>query len=123
MNLDLLRLRCGLIAKSVAPRDTGNLRHSIRTELTQSGFRIIQEESIALYGYILNNGPEKPNSRVTTIYIDWWDEGVVNAVGAYISDFYNGQQTNLSSTYQQVAKTSMGTPARKKAFLRNIKRV
>jgi len=123
MNLNLLRLRSSLIAKSISPFDTGNLRHnSMKSIMTPKGFRIIQLGNIAFYGAILNAGPETPRSRVTKIHIGWWDRKVYGAIGKYINDYYNGKQTNLSSTYRAVAKGAIATPARGQQFLRSISR-
>jgi len=123
MNLNLLRLRSTLIAKSISPFDTGHLRHgSIKSIMTPRGFRIIQSGHIAVYGAILNAGPEKPNSRVTEKYIGWWDKKVYGAIDKYIKDYYNGKQTNLSSTYRAVAKGAIATPARGQQFIRSASR-
>jgi len=123
MNLNLLRLRSTLITKSISPFDTGHLRHgSIKSDMTTRGFRITQYGRIAVYGAILNAGPEKPNSRVTKVHIGWWDKKAMGAVAKYINDYYNGNQTNLSSTYRAVAKGAIATPARGQQFLRSASR-
>ena len=46
----------------------------------------------------------------------------MGAVGKYINDYYNGKQTNLSSTYRAVAKGAIATPARGQQFLRSASR-
>ena len=121
--MDLLRLRSSLIAKSVSPVDTGLLRNSITSVVTARGFRLTQWGTVALHGAILNAGPINPNSRVTKKYINWWNEGVYNAVSTYVNSVYNGEPANTSSTYQAVAKSAVNTPAKQDAILKNSKQV
>ena len=123
MNMDLLRLRSSLIAKSVSPYRSGLLRSSITSATTPRGFRLTQWGNVAVHGAILNAGPISPNSRVTKDYINWWNEGVYDAVSTYVNSVYNGEPSNTSSTYQAVAKTAVNTPAKQKAFLQNKKQV
>ena len=118
MNLNLLRLRSTLITKSISPFDTGHLRHgSIKSDMTTRGFRITQYGRIAVYGAMLNDGTKHIKQ-----HIGWWDKKAMGAVAKYINDYYNGNQTNLSSTYRAVAKGAIATPARAEQFLRSASR-
>lgn len=118
MNTNLLRLRCGLIAKDIAPKDTGNLAfNSIRTFTTPRGFKVVSLGHIAPYNIYLEDGTRKSGKHVGFFY-----QNTAYAITRYIYDYYNGQQSNLSSTYKSVAKASIGNPARNSRFLKSISR-
>ena len=117
MNTNLLRLRCGLIAKDISPKDTMNLMRSIITRNTAHGFKVVSLGSRADYNIYLENGTRKSGKHVGFFY-----QNTAYAMSKYIYDFYNGQQDSLSSTYQNVAKASMANPAKNQTFLQSIAR-
>ena len=119
MNINSLRLKSGLIGKINAPKDTFNLARSIITRETNKGFDVIQKESRAFYGAIINDGrTDRPLSAKEKANVDWWDDRTLNGILRFIATNQNG----LQKEYQQVAKWAKGTPAQQKAFARSLAR-
>ena len=120
MNTVQLMLRCSLLAKDIAPKDSGNLAfNSIRAYKTPRGFRLVSLGNVALYNEIIDRGRgDRPLSQKEQANVGWWSEQVYEAVDTYLKTNLN---TSIESeTYQRVAKQSKNTDKRQKVFDRNI---
>lgn len=120
MNTTQLMLRCSLLAKDIAPKDSGNLAfNSIRAYKTPRGFRLVSLGNAALYNVFLEDGTKRSNKHQ-----GWWSEKVYGAVETYLNTNLNTSMD--SETYQRVAKQSKnervnGQPTKRdKVFDRNI---
>lgn len=125
MNINQLMLRCSLLAKDRAPKDSGNLAfNSIRAFRTPKGFRLVQLGNAAPYGAIINTGRrDRPLSSRERANIGWWNNpnnGVYGAVQRYLSTNLNSDLDN--ETYKRVAQQSKNTAKRDKTFARSIPR-
>lgn len=120
MNTTQLMLRCSLLAKDIAPKDSGNLAfNSIRAYKTPRGFRLVSLGNTALYGEIIDRGrTDRPLSQREKANVGWWSEGVYGAIETYLNTNLNTQID--SEVYQRVAKQSKNTEKRQKVFDRNI---
>lgn len=120
MNTIQLMLRCSLLAKDIAPKDSGNLAfNSIRAYKTPRGFRLVSLGNAALYGEIIDRGrSDRPLSAREKANVGWWSEQVYGAVEEYLNSNLNS--TLNSETYQRVAMQSKNTDKRQKVFDRNI---
>ena len=119
MNKQQLRLYSSLIAKDISPKDTYNLANSIISIETPNGYSVIQKESQAYYGEIINDGrTDKQLTAKEILNKGWWDTKTFDA----ITDFIFGNQNDIQTTYQKVSRQAVNTPARQQALTRSLRR-
>lgn len=112
MDTTKIMLRCGLIAKDIAPKETGNLAfNSIRTYKTPRGFRIVSLGNAAPYNTYLEYGTKRSKKHQK-----WWSEKVKLAVRTYLNSNLNGDREQ----YKRVAMASKNNKLREKRFFNSI---
>lgn len=112
MNTTKLMLRCGLIAKDIAPKETGNLAfNSIRTYKTPKGFRIVSLGNSAPYNKYLEYG-----TKFSKKHQGWWSKKLKQAITVYLGTNLNGDRQQ----YKRVAEASKNNKLREQRFFNSI---
>ena len=105
-----------VIAQSLSPIDTGNLRYNaIRAYKTPTGFRIAMLYSAAFYGAILN----EYGVRGGDTHKGWWSTGVYTSVSNYIHSSLNNRRSSYQSAIS-VYNFAKDNPERKARFYNSM---
>jgi len=89
-----------MIARSIAPVDTGNLRdNAIRAYKTPTGFRLVTLYTAAFYGVILDTY----GVRNGTKHKGWWSTEVYTAVSRMIHSSLNNRKSQFEMANRLVA--------------------
>jgi hypothetical protein len=106
-----------VIAQSLTPIDTGNLRYNaIRAYKTPTGFRIAMLYTAAFYGAILN----EYGVRGGDTHKGWWSTGVYTAVSNYIHSSLNNRQSTYERADRTVAKFAPDNLERQAKFYNSM---
>lgn len=119
MNIDALMFHIMVIAKTVAPFDTGNLAiNSIDIFKTPEGFKLVYSGTRAPYVEYLEYGTSKSNANK-----DFIDVKTRAAIVRMLKAVYHGDYTNLSMNFKILAERAKGNAAIDTAFLQQFKSV
>jgi len=106
-----------VIAQSVAPVDTGNLRdNAIRAYLTPTGFRIVTLYTAAFYGVILDTY----GARGTGQHKGWWSIGVHNKVSTYIHSSLNNRKNMFEQSVFHIVDFKSDDVAKQARFYNSM---
>jgi hypothetical protein len=106
-----------VIAQSVAPVETGNLRdNAIRAYLTPTGFRIVVLYTAAFYGAILDTY----GVRGGTKHQGWWSTNAFTKVSTYIHSSLNNRQSMFEQSTTHIAKFASDDSAKQQRFYNSI---
>jgi hypothetical protein len=106
-----------VIAQSLTPIDTGNLRYNaIRAYLTPRGFRVVMLYSVAFYGAILDQPPKEGTRKHT----GWWSTSVTTDVPKYVDAVLNNKRSNIQVDHPGIAKFAEDNPLRKARFYNSM---
>lgn len=119
-SLDNLMLKIAgeslVIAKDLAPKDTGNLAfNSIKLYLTVDGFKIVYRNIVAPYTRYLEEG-----TKFSKRHQGFINTKTRNAIMAHVHAVHTGKPTNLTDSIDRIRKNSADTPARQMRFLQSI---
>jgi hypothetical protein len=106
-----------VIAQSVAPVDTGNLRdNAIRAYMTPRGFRIVTLYTAAFYGAILDTY----GVRGGTKHQGWWSSNAYTKVSTFIHSSLNNRQSMFEQSTKHIAKFASDDAAKQQRFYNSI---
>lgn len=114
-NLQQLMRQSKIVAQSLAPFDTGNLRYnSFRAFMTpdQNGFIITSLFTVAFYGRLLDTygaGRQKTHKG-------WWSVGVTKAIGSFVNASLNDRMSTFEQSNTLVSQFAKDDPSRRSRF-------
>jgi hypothetical protein len=112
-NVIQLMRQSKVIAQSLTPMDTGNLRYnSIVTYPTPNGFRITSRYTVAFYGALLDTygaGQKKTHKG-------WWSINVAKAVATFVEASLNDRRSTFQQASVMVSQFAADNPERRSTF-------
>jgi hypothetical protein len=116
-NTEQLKNECRVIARSLAPFDTGNLRYNaIIAYNTPTGFALVSRFTVAFYGNILDEYGVRGGDK----HKGWWSSGVYLAVSNYIHSSLNNRQSTYERADRTVAKFAPDNTIRREKFYNSM---
>jgi hypothetical protein len=115
-------LESKVLAKSLAPIDTGNLRdNAIRAYKTPTGFRVVTLYTAAFYGIILDTyGVRSSQSYIGTKHKGWWSTGVYTAMSRMIHSSLNNRKSTFEMSNRLVANFKVDEKAKQARFYNSM---